>query len=230
MNIEEFIAGIETHDKLNPKIWKDEDTIRPEVRRSLLNIAREFYDFLDIQVIIIDIIVTGSQANYLYTDASDLDLHLIVPYGDVDCEGPVRELFDAKRKLWKENHNITIRDIPVETYVEDEQQPVTGSSYSLLKDKWVRKPEVIQGPIPTGIESQVTAWTQLVRLAISHKDLESLVKIKDLLSSYRKAGLRRGGELDPANIVFKTLRNNNVISMLMKSVNRLKDNELSIQD
>ena len=230
MNIEEFISGVETHEKLNPKIWQDNDQIRPEVRASLLKIAREFYKFLDVQVNIIDVIVTGSQANYLYTHLSDLDLHVIVPYDRVECPDPVRELFDTKRKLWKEHHDIKIHGIPVEAYAEDSQQPVKGSSYSLIQDRWIRKPEPLMGDLPGGVERSTRAWTIVIAQALRSRDISLLHKAKHLLSTYRKAGLARDGETSLANITFKTLRNNGVISMLMQGINRLEDRRLSIQD
>lgn len=229
MNIEEFIQGVETHQELNPVVWANTDHIDPQVREALLRTAREFWQFVNVQASIIDIIVTGSQANYLYTSASDLDLHIIVAFKSVECQGPVSELFDAQRKLWKQEHDIRYRGIPVECYVEDSQHPVKGSSYSLLKDRWVRRPEPIKGTLPSGVERVTAAWTRIIAHGIAERNIELLHEIKGMLSQYRKIGLAQEGELSRANIVFKTLRNNGVIAQLMKSLVQLRDQDLTVR-
>ena len=138
MNIFEFVAPIETHQELNPKIWLGEH-LRPDVHETLLKISTEFFDFLNMPVEVEDIIISGSQANYNYSPYSDLDLHFVVDYGQVKCEMEADELFDTKRKLWKEQHNIKIHGIPVELYVED-------------KKRRLRKPKEEMGPLPTVFE------------------------------------------------------------------------------
>jgi hypothetical protein len=70
---------VELHSQLNPKIWRKNAEIKPEVQVALLRIAREFYEFLNFDVPLKDIQVTGSQANYTYSQYSDIDLHLVVP-------------------------------------------------------------------------------------------------------------------------------------------------------
>ncbi len=79
MSIAEFTDPIDLNKELNPALWQGSN-LRTDVRVALLKIAKSYYNFLDIDVPIIDILVTGSQANYNYTRHSDLDLHLIVPY------------------------------------------------------------------------------------------------------------------------------------------------------
>jgi hypothetical protein len=220
--------GVEIHQDLNPLIWNDY-TLRSEVRNGLLEIAREFFKFLTVPVEVKDIIITGSQCSYTYTEHSDLDLHIIVPYENVACDQPVEELFDTKRKLWKLRHTITIHGIPVECYAEDHARPVKGSTYSLLKDTWVSKPTHPQGDIDQDIDRVCLAWITLISHAIQERDLDGLKQIKDLLSKYRKQGLSRSGELGRANVVFKTLRNSGVIAQLMQALLELEDRKLSVK-
>jgi hypothetical protein len=51
-----------------------------------------------------------------------------------------------------------------------------------------------------------------------------------MLMTYRKLGLARGGELDSANLVFKSLRNMGVVTVLQTSINKTKDRELSLAE
>ena len=104
MNKAEYNSPVSPHLELNPHLWEG-NVLRNEVRLSLMKIALEFYHFLNVDTKIVDVVITGSQANYNYSETSDLDLHLIVSYDQIQCQYPVDELFDTKRKLWKEHHD-----------------------------------------------------------------------------------------------------------------------------
>lgn len=226
MRINEFEKGIEVHPKLNPKLWAGR-YLHADVRARLLEIAEVFYDFLAVDVELVDIIVTGSQAGKTYTRHSDLDLHLIVPYKDITCDQPVSELLDTKRKLWKQTHSITIYGVPVECYAEDHDTPVNGPAYSIVHDKWIRTaPE--PGELPQDIDRVTLAWLRVIKSAVQTEQYDTMLQVKEMLFKYRKAGLARGGELDSANIVFKTLRNNGVISLLMQALTYAEDQRLGL--
>jgi hypothetical protein len=230
MIYEEFAPGIGNHETLNPALWNEDETLRPEVKQALLRIAEKFYQFLDIPVHIIDTIVTGSQANFHYTPHSDLDLHIIVPYDDIQCDQPIEELFDAKRKLWKLEHTIAIHGVPVECYAENNKNPVKGSSYSIKKDHWIHRPEddSVRDIPYQDLHDVCSAWTRVITAAIKSKDIDQLKKIKEMLGTYRKVGLAKQGEFGRANIVFKTLRNSGVISGLHQAYNLMQDRDLSV--
>lgn len=220
---------VELHSQLNPKIWQENAEIKPEVQVALLRIAREFYAFLNFDAPLKDIQVTGSQANYTYSQYSDIDLHLVVPYGDVECDEPVEDLFDTKRKLWKERHNITIHSIPVEVYVEDLARPVTGSVYSLLSNTWLKKPKPISAHWDNREVSRETLiWLEYINRAMASKDLSRLETVKDELKAYRQQGLKSSGEFGPENLAYKNLRNLGAIGLLMAAAVKLKDQQLSI--
>jgi hypothetical protein len=73
-----------------------------------------------------DITITGGQVSYYYTDKSDLDLHLIVDMNNTTCDREAAELFDTKRLLYAEEHNIEVYGIPVGLYVEDHDSQGRG--------------------------------------------------------------------------------------------------------
>ena len=112
--LQERSSLVTVNRQLNPKIW-DGDRLKPEVRAKLVEIARAFEEFVGIELEVTDYTVTGSNANYTWTDYSDLDLHLIIPGKATDEQ---RELFSAKKALWSEQHDITIKGLPVECYVQ----------------------------------------------------------------------------------------------------------------
>ena len=76
-----LIKSFEQQKKLNSKIWeKFGNSVRmePIVRTRLLEIANEFIDFLDVEIMVSDIILTGSLANYNWSKYSDFDIHILI--------------------------------------------------------------------------------------------------------------------------------------------------------
>lgn len=213
--------------QLNPKIWKDEQ-MRPEVRAKLLEIAEAFREFIGIDIKVVDITVTGSNANFTWTPYSDLDLHLIVPGTPTESE---RELYSAKKALWGEQRDIKIRDLPVECYVqgEDEEHHSTGV-YSVENDQWLIEPKQTQ---PKVNDSAVTAKHQelawCVGEALDSNDLEKLRAVKEKITKMRKSGLARAGEWSVENLVFKLLRNQGLIDRVADKIRALEDQELSLE-
>lgn len=230
MNHLAIAPGIERHTELNPRLWHADQSLRPAVREKLLEIAAEFFDYVAVPVGIYDVVITGSQCSYGYTAYSDLDLHIIVDYDAVDCEDSVRELFDTKRRLWAKNHMVTVKGVNVEPYVEDLAQPARGSSYSLTQDRWLVKPQRLDQPLPDNLEPLITAWVRVITAAIKLGQSDKLEQIKFLLKQFRTQALARGGELDPANIAYKSLRNMGVLADLMTATNRIRDRELSLKE
>lgn len=223
-----FEPPIELHKELNPVLWAD-DRILPEVNLALLRIAREFHKFLDIEAPLVDVVISGSQANYNYTEHSDIDLHLIVDMTGIQCDEPIQELFDAKRKLWKLKHTIDIHGIPVEAYAEDSEEPAVSSTYSLLTDTWIRRPET---PVidynRAEVERLVNMWRRVIFAALESREIHQLELVSNLLMKYRKLGLAKDGEFGVANLTFKSLRNSRLLDELRNSLNQLKDQDLSL--
>lgn len=221
---------IKIHDELNPNLWSNKK-LRPEIRAGLLRIAKEFYKFLKVNTPVKDILITGSQANYTYTEFSDIDLHLVFDYASISCDEPIEELFDTKRKLWNEQHNIKIYDIPVELYAEDivKIDIKSKSKYSLVKDEWIDDPDKpFVDYNKERVQELANAWSTAITYAIKTQNLELCDQLKDLLSLFRKRSLKKNGEFGVGNLTFKALRNSGLIKELVDTINDLKDESLSI--
>ena len=110
----------EIKDDLNRQIWQRGNTLDPAVSERLLKIAKDFYEKLDLPAPILDITFTGSMANYNWTNLSDIDLHIVINYSDVneDIDLVKNYLMEAKSN-WNRNHDIQIKGHEVEIYVQD---------------------------------------------------------------------------------------------------------------
>ena len=218
------------HDELNPKIWNEDNTLKIEVGNKLQEIANAFIDYLSIpQESIKDIRITGSSANYNYTEHSDLDLHIIVDYDKVHKDCPLVEGYLWSHKSnFNSNHDIHIYDIPVELYAEDsEQEAVSNGVYSLLENKWIKEPRKIP---PTNNDSAVfTKYDELKEAIDKCDDSEVASQLLDKIYEMRKSGLAEVGEFSTENMAFKLLRNDGSIDKLKKLKKEKVDKQLSLE-
>jgi hypothetical protein len=194
-----------------------------------LKIARAFEKFIGVELIITDITITGSNANYTWTDYSDLDLHLIVP-GTPRPEQ--RELYSAKKALWAELHDIRIKGLPVECYVQGDAEPHHSTGvYSLEDDAWLVKPKKIKPRVnDDAVEAKKDDLMRRIETALLSKDLDKLRAVKDRVTDMRKSGLERAGEWSVENLVFKILRNLGIIDQISEKIRELEDQELSLEN
>lgn len=213
--------------RLNPKIWENDD-LKPEVKQSLLKIAQAFEKFVGVDLDVVDYTITGSNANYTWTAFSDLDLHLIIPGTPTDEQ---RELFTAKKALWGEQHDISIKGLPVECYVQGQDEPHHSTGvYSIKNDSWSVMPKKVKPKIDdASVEAKKDGILRDIESALLSRDLEKLRTVKDKISQMRKAGLARAGEWSVENLVFKILRNLGLIDQITDKIRELEDQELSLE-
>jgi hypothetical protein len=213
--------------RLNPKLWHD-GKLDLEVSAKLQDIAEAFEKFIGIELAVTDYTITGSNANYTWTEHSDLDLHLIVKGTVTDAE---RELYNAKKALWAEQHTITVKGLPVECYVQGEQEEHHSTGvYSLVKDAWLVEPKKIKPQVDdSAVERKKDSMIHDIETALLSKDLERIRRVKERITEMRKAGLERAGEWSVENLVFKILRNLGLIDTITEKIRELEDAELSLE-
>jgi hypothetical protein len=218
---------IKVKDRLNPLIW-DGQTLKPEVRSKLIRIARAFEEFVGVDLDVVDYTITGSNANYTWTEHSDLDLHLVIPGTAPDDD---RELYSAKKSLWGEQRNITIKGLPVECYVQGQDEPHHSTGvYSLINDSWEIEPKKVKPKInDAAVTAKKDSVVHDIESALLSKDIEKLRSVKDKITKMRKAGLERAGEWSVENLVFKVLRNLGFIDKITEMIRELEDQELSLE-
>jgi hypothetical protein len=232
--------GFPINDELEPRIWKDEK-LRPFISKKLLEIANDFIDGLPFNVTIQDVRFTGSLANYNWSKYSDIDLHIVVDFEELDDNKDlVKEMFDAKRLRWNEIHDIKIKGYEVEIYVEDVGEEHTSSGvYSIMDEEWVNKPERIDATIDletakkkaSDIEQQINSISAMYDRGQFEKVLMHVDRLKKKIRTMRQAGLdTEAMEFSPENIAFKLLRRNDLLDILTKLKYKAYDQSMTLDD
>jgi hypothetical protein len=237
MNITELDSynladAVKFNNTLNPVVWSGQK-MKPEVRERLLAIAEDFKEFLGLSDIEVkDITVSGSNAGYTYTPYSDIDLHLVVDIPQADADDVYRELFDAKKYQYNDQHNITIGGYDVELYVEDaRKQPVSQGIYSVLNNDWVKIPLKQRATVnDEAVKSKYEDIGHRIESAVASQDGDAIAELANKIRNMRQAGLDAHGELGAENLAFKMLRNQGAIKKLYSARAAAKDAELSLNE
>lgn len=231
MNTQKFVnATAQYHSELCPKAW-DGTVMKPEVRERLIDIAQVFVDYLDVpEFDVLDVVLTGSMANYNWTQFSDFDIHVVTRYTDLNADEIAEAFYRAKKTIWNDQHDITILGHEAELYVEDlEEPPVSGGVYSILRGKWVDQPKFEEPKInDTAIVKKVRAIAREIEHCIEQGDTDDLQRITVKLRNMRRAGLDASGEFSTENLAFKTLRNMGMIDRLHRAYTQGHDKSLSL--
>ena len=95
------LDSFELNDELNSEIWMDENRIRPEIAVKLVEIAKDFLNNIGLDDLEYeDITFTGSLANFNWSKYSDIDLHIVIDFKELNTDVDlVREFFRAKSGL-----------------------------------------------------------------------------------------------------------------------------------
>jgi hypothetical protein len=229
--------------ELNPKFWvKDESGIyklKKNVKDRLLMIADDFFETLELPwVDVDDIILTGSLSNYNWSEYSDVDLHILIPFEEVDNNiDLVKEYINSKKNVWNNKHNIKIFDHDVEIYGQDTKEPHYSTGiYSLMMDKWIIRPKLTKHKIDSKKikekSSSIMSIVEDIENTYSKGEYDKVIRrVTNLLEKIRKmrsVGLESGGEYSIENLTFKVLRREGYIEKLMGLKDKSYDKSLTL--
>lgn len=222
--------------ELCPELWENEILVE-RIEDKLLKIARDFYKDLKLDTEISDIQLTGSIANYNYSKQSDIDVHILIDFTEINDDIElVKKAIDGQRFMWNLRHNIIIQNHDVELYVQDVNEPhVASGLYSLMNKKWIKKPtynppDVDTNEIQPKYDARAYDIDELEKLSntdLEPTDSEMYYKkgneLKKKITKARRDGLAEGGEFSIENLVFKKLRNEGKIGILIDTIGRFYD-------
>jgi predicted nucleotidyltransferase len=238
---QDVINSFEIKSNLNTEFWTDEK-LNQEVKDSLLTIATDFFNGLELpsNVKIKDIVFTGSLANFNWSKFSDVDLHIVLDFGEIEGNDKlIQSFFDAQKNLWNLKHDITIHNFPVEIYVQDAKSKLHATAvYSIKNNKWILKPSKEELKINKNV-IRTKALKFISKLKDIKKDYEAqnyseVIKKSELLGkkikNYRTSGLESGGEYSMENLVFKVLRRSPFMEILNDYKAKAYDAEQSLEE
>ena len=236
MKFSEFLAeqfAFDEKKELNQKLWAG-NKMRPEVRKALMRIAKSFIKYVNSkEMVVVDIVVTGSLANYTWHDKSDVDLHIIVDTSKIEDLPTMTEFFSAKKSLWNSEHTIECEGFPLELYIQSSDEEHNSSGvYSILRNEWDIQPKKSNPVINDGyVEKKAKMWKERIDHIIKHKvtNLSTIDALKKRLRDSRKSGLAKDGEFSVENLAFKILRTSGYINKLYDYALKLEDDELSLK-
>lgn len=226
------------HDTLSDLLWNSAGSLKEDVYEKLMKISELFRDTLKLYAPE-DIYITGSFANYNYSDEkdengnykSDIDLHLVYDFSKLLInEEILTEYFKAKKNEFNSKYDFTIHKIPVEVGVEDVKQPLKSSGvYSLYKKEWLVEPKNQGKEIIDIEEDKYQQLTQQIEKTIETQDENQIKEMLKLISTMRKESLAKDGEFGEGNLLFKKLRNDGYIKRLKDVLSDLISKNLSLE-
>jgi hypothetical protein len=235
-----IIKSFKSKDTLSNQIFegdKGKFVMRDDIKTALLKIGDDFIESLGVEFFIHDIVLTGSLANYNWSNFSDVDLHIVIDYTESKYNSEIlKEFFDAKKNIWNEKHNIVIKGYDVELYVQDvNEEHVSSGVYSILHNKWIIEPEQKNPNIDDRMilqkgEEYMKKIDNIIEKGKKGVDvLNDIENIRSKIKSFRQSGLDSGGEYSYENLTFKLLRRNGYIGKLIKLKITLTDKKLSVE-
>ena len=233
----QIVKSFETKETLSDQIFEEKKghfVMRDEIKKRLLEVSNDFIESLGVEFFIHDVVLTGSLANYNWSQYSDVDLHILIDFEESKYEMDIlKEFFDAKKNVWNEKYDIKIKGYDVEVYVQDvNEEHVSSGVYSILHNKWIVEPEKDKPNIDDRkiLEKGEEFGKKIDRLVQNPKEItiDQLEDLRKKIKEFRQSGLESGGEYSYENLTFKLLRRNGYIQKLLRLKTQLTDKKLSI--
>ena len=235
-----IISSFKVQEELNPDIWYydgESYKMKPEIRISLLDIVKDYTDFIDVELDIDDVTLTGSLSNFNWSEFSDVDLHILTDFEDKDPL--LKKYLDSRRIIWNSLRSVTTKGFDVEIYVQDNNEPHFASGvYSVLYNEWIVEPKQEEVTIDSKkILSKAKNWmSQIDKIETNSKRVDPEEVLKDIdrfkskIKKYRGSGLEDKGEYSYENLTFKFLRRNEYLKKLNDVRNSLIDKNLTLDE
>lgn len=241
-------SQLQIKDTLCPKIFNLETKLMlPEIRDKLKEISTAFYEYIEIEPVkYSDVILTGSLASYNWSEFSDLDLHILIPFTKIANNiGIVESMLWALKSKFNQDHEIVVNDFKVELYAQDNDLStlVSNGIYSIEQDKWIKFPKKVENidinkdRIYTLVNHFNDRYQDIFKMTQNLKDTSNLEEILSLLDQLsddifkmRKKGLASSaGEFSSYNMAYKILRRKNLLNDIRNLSDDVFDTKYSIK-
>ena len=239
-SLEKYLA-FNLKEGLSPELWDEEEQLRPSIKAAVLAVVKDFLAGLDLSALVLeDVVITGSLANYNWSEFSDIDVHLLVDFKEINPNVElVKKFFDAVKSNWNKLHDIRVKGYELELYVQDVSEPhISTGVYSVHRDAWLVKPKRVKPEIDrTGakkkarfIQREVDKLEKIYDNGDYEEAFSVATQIKNKIKRMRKMGLDRAGIYSPENLAFKILRRSGDIRSLFEIYTNAYDKNLSLAE
>lgn len=230
---EEIKEEVVINNTLNNDIFDENHVMLPEVKEQILNYVENFVKKMadrDIDIDYNDICLIGSNAGYLYTPESDIDIHLIsMQQLSPETAGLLFDEFD----IYEAENPLFIGNNKVELGIEDGYDITANSArkYSLVDDVWVDNSDENEQYTTadlesvSGYEDVVDDYSNKIDDYVDNDAFAQASALKSEIRQNRSTDLANFGALSMGNVVFKDLRNSGAYEKLRKY---LRDKELEV--
>lgn len=232
--MEEF-EDFDFRDSLNPALFDiSSSMMHSNIRERLMLIAKSFLEHMKIKLEPVDIVIVGSSANYNWSKFSDIDIHIIVNFAELDENHElVQDYFKMKKSEWNEKHHVKVKEFDTELYLQDIYEiNISGGIYSIENDKWIQEPSKDKQEIDKSLlKIKVDDVLHQIDELINNQDADenAFQQMKDKIMKMRKSGLAEGGEFSIENLTFKALRRNGKLNEVMQMINDKLDRSLTLE-
>ena len=243
------LSSFKKKHELPPSIWEEDGHLNSRIRLRLLDIADDFWETVNLSwVRPSGIILTGSICNFNWSQYSDIDLHLIVDFDEIDEKTEfVRDYLDAKKNEWNNEHEgLRILGYQVELYVQNlDEMPESGGIYDLEENDWIKKPSKDDiksiGLDKFSIKDRAAQIMTIIDdMYNTLNDTDDSYEIETIgkdakylwkkVKSMRTNSLEKNGESGAGNIVYKVLRRTKYLDKLWKLSTIVYDRTNSINE
>ncbi len=237
-DLKPVIKSFHVQDKLEPRIWSN-GKLNPKVRQILMRVADHFVKSwkLNRDIEIKDVRFTGSLAAFNWSRFSDIDLHIIVDFKDVnDDEELVERFFTLMKSRWNDDHQVKVGPYEIEVYVENEgEKHMATGLYSVKDDKWIKEPNREDATFDEDdISSKSKYFFNMIPILVKmfnkgeyDRVISNINRMKEKIRNMRQSGLEKGGQFSTENLVFKVLRRTDFLEFVNKLLRKSTDKQLS---
>lgn len=235
--IQRVIKSFHIRDKLEPRVWTD-GKLDPKVRKILLKVADHFIKSwkLEQDIDIKDIRFTGSLAAFNWSKYSDIDLHIIVDFNEVnENEKLVERFFTLAKSRWNDKHDVHVGPYEIEVYVENEgEKHMATGLYSVQNDEWIKEPTREDATFDEDdIRSKSKYFMNMLPILTQQFKEEkydlvirNIDRMKEKIRRMRQSGLSKGGQFSTENLVFKVLRRTDFLGKVNIILTKATDKKL----
>lgn len=223
--------------ELNTNIFDSNNTMLPDVKEQIQKYVDDFAMKMSNQGIDVnytDICLVGSNAGYLYTPESDIDIHLMSAQ---QLSPETAEKLFNEFDIYEAENPLFIGDNKVELGIEDGYDVIANTKnarrYSIVDDIWVDDSDknelYTEDDLSSvaGYEDIVETYTNKINKAVDNDEYAIASALKSEIRQNRSEDLANIGSLSMGNVVFKELRNNGAYGKLREYL-QSKDLEVSL--